>query len=1438
MVVEQNRVLQRQLDSSTSMGQKPFEDKESQYSNVPPFDRGNYLLWATLFKTKLSGRLREILTNPESLSISDQRNMNSCLFSALCFSLSAATPSAMGLIAGKLSTLEGDGLGLWNFLKSEEERLTWDKVLEANHQVGNFNIQNGEESSILRARVVNFGDRFRQIQNLLSEDQQNAIFFVQAISQQHPDIAEQIKGMSPDLTITLDQACDRFNSLISSGKSRAMVASASFSIGTSTRNGGARPICSYCKKTGHSINDCFRLKQLRSTSTSQQRSTSSQHDGPTTHGIVSSNSSRDNFVTNSKTNYCSGFNYNNISNKFGNNSVTSNLSTNGIGKSSPCVDSRTMDALSSREESFSNKAVEFIVDSGASRHMCIDCPISNAQCIRHRIQTADGSFLPANKSGNFGVLNSVLQAPLLSHNLMSVSSSVADGNTFVFDKHGVSIFKSDKVHISGDAISSGNIGSDGLYRLQIQSESSEVEPSTQQDLHAVSAPFSLPISSDFSSTVLVADVVDENEAFKWHCRFGHPATRLLRYLFLHRLVTSTSPLPRRFSRHDLTELSTCGCYGCIAGKQTMDDITRRPHRPPATSASSPPPVSVPKSNLKPGRLVCVDLLTSSVHGKFNFALTMIDVDSRYLWVYPLKTKNASEVLEKIKSWIRHLRLDHVEPQFFTTIRSDSGSEFTNKLLQSTLLQLGVKQQFSAPQHHVYLIERANRTLQSTTRAMLHHANLKQGYWIEALQCACYTLNRLPTRCNPFKTRYETFHGRKPDVSNLRIFGSICYRKKYDIHRKIWDTESTRCRFMGYGESDRSDRAWKLLNTKNSQMHYSDNVVFIETNLLASLDDTASLPVMAHGHDVEPAVLTLYQGPEPGGVVDPQPEVVAAMSRSLDPVIDPTETVLQINSLHHQQVHRALAVRVKSTIEGVTPTSLEQALSCDDKEHWMKSIQDEVDSLFSNGTLEVMKRPSHYVKALPIKYVFKIKTNKDGDVERYKTRCTAMGNLQDQHMDYEETFAPVVRQSSVRILLSVAAQNNFPVHQMDVDTAFLYGTLEEGDDPVYLKMPLNYPIPEELQQEDPNKLICRVRKGIYGLKQSPRLWNKNFNESMLRLGFKRFSSDMGLYSRCEGIKQLFVGLYVDDLVIVGSDIDAVVQFKKQIGEIYKMKDLGPINQLLGMDVRQDLEKGTVSLSQSKYIKSIIERFELSSCQSSPIPMDPALHLKPAENLATTFPYPQAIGSLLYLTSCTRPDISFAVNNLSRYLSCHDTSHATAAIQIMKYLKGTIDHGIVYSRQSNYELIGFSDSDHARCQITRRSVTGYVFTLGGSPISWRSKTQPTVALSSTEAEYMALAGTICEAEYLKRVLSEFNLSLPKLQIYSDNNGAIAIIKKGSTTDRTKHIDVQHHFVHERYVDGNFGLNEMRTHLMPADLFTKPLPKIPFLTHRDVLMKSVQA
>jgi hypothetical protein len=532
-----------------------------------------------------------------------------------------------------------------------------------------------------------------------------------------------------------------------------------------------------------------------------------------------------------------------------------------------------------------------------------------------------------------------------------------------------------------------------------------------------------------------------------------------------------------------------------------------------------------------------------------------------------------------------------------------------------------------------------------------------------------------------------------------------------------------------------------------------------------------------------------------------------------------------------------AERALSAGERLVPRSFKQAMASADVEEWKEAIAAENHSLLRNHTFTIMERPRG-IRVLGLKWVFKVKENSDGSVERYKARCTALGNLQREGFDYEETFSPVVRYSTLRTLLAVSSARKYIVHHMDVDTAFLYGRMPRGS-PIYTTIPDGYAIPSEL--EGKGNLVARVDKAIYGLKQSPRLWNQTIDSTMKKFAFNRSASDSCLYSRQQDGDDLYVTIFVDDLVIAGSSLAAVENFKNELKSEYNMKDLGAISFCLGMEISQDAD-GAYSLSQSKYIGDVLRRFGMANCNPSPIPMESGCKLSKSmspstpteEEAASKFPYREIVGSLMYLMVSTRPDIGYAVGQLAKFMNCHGPQHHAAATYLLRYIKGTQYIGIKYG-STELNLVGYSDSDWASDVDSRRSTTGYIFMLAGGPISWKSKCQPTVALSSTEAEYMALTATAQEAMSLRTLCEDFGVSTKSsaVLIYGDNQGALAMAQNPTMHHKSKHIDIKQHFIREKVADGEVQLQYLSTKLMLADALTKPLAKITLYGLRDTFM-----
>jgi hypothetical protein len=428
-------------------------------------------------------------------------------------------------------------------------------------------------------------------------------------------------------------------------------------------------------------------------------------------------------------------------------------------------------------------------------------------------------------------------------------------------------------------------------------------------------------------------------------------------------------------------------------------------------------------------------------------------------------------------------------------------------------------------------------------------------------------------------------------------------------------------------------------------------------------------------------------------------------------------------------------------------------------------------------------------------------------------------------------------------MALTAVRDYHLHGMDIETAFLYGELDPNDPIVYVQVPEGYPLPPELEKyRGTSRICCKVAKSIYGLKQSPRAFNKTFDKVMLKkLGFTRSKNDACLYVREEYGETMYVGVFVDDLIMAGSSEIAIERFKKEISEQFTMKDLGVLTRILGMEVNRWEDK-TLSLTQMKYIEDILERFKMTLCRPASTPMEPGMVLSRKMSPKTSkerqeaalFPYRELVGSLLYLSTHTRIDIAYTVSQLSRFMDCHGPAHHKAALHCLRYLKGSSDRGITYGTDKSEQLIGFSDSDWAKCIDSGRSVTGYVFYIGGGPISWTSKTQPTVAQSSTEAELMAANFTAKEAAHLRQLCADFNTDFIEepTPICEDNQGAIALSLNPVFHERSKHIKVKYFYVRDCVQQGEIKLHYVRTTKQLADVLTKATTKGTFDSMIDTL------
>ena len=451
-----------------------------------------------------------------------------------------------------------------------------------------------------------------------------------------------------------------------------------------------------------------------------------------------------------------------------------------------------------------------------------------------------------------------------------------------------------------------------------------------------------------------------------------------------------------------------------------------------------------------------------------------------------------------------------------------------------------------------------------------------------------------------------------------------------------------------------------------------------------------------------------------------------------------------------------------------------------------------------------------IKPIGCRWVYKLKHKPDGTVDRFKARLVAKGFTQTEAFDYFETFSPVVKLTTVRILLALATASDWFIHQLDVDNAFLHGDLHEE---IYMKPPPGLSLPQ------PN-LVCKLNKSLYGLKQASHNWNQKLTLELLLLGYTQSSADHSLFVKKSASDITALLVYVDDVVLTGNSIAEINAVKAHLHSRFHIKDLGPIKYFLGLEVSRSLD-GLV-LNQRKYCLDLISETGMLGCKPAPTPSDPSIKLHADEGALLPDPsfFRHLIGRLLYLTN-TRPDISFAVQQLSQFVSSPREPHMQQALRIIRYLKNAPGYGLLYKSNTSFKIQAFSDSDWATCATTRRSVSGYCVFLGTSLVAWKSKKQTTVSRSSSEAEYRALASLACELQWIQYLLQDLHFFVPTpYTAFCDNNFAIHIAKNLTFHERTKHIELDCHIIRQKLVDGLIHLLHVPSRSQLAYMFTKSL------------------
>ena len=1029
----------------------------------------------------------------------------------------------------------------------------------------------------------------------------------------------------------------------------------------------------------------------------------------------------------------------------------------------------------------------WIIDSGASQHMTFDRDaledfvefknhaIINLSDNRQILAYGKGTYRTIADLGD-GIqhiaLKDVLFVPDLEKNLLSVRAMTKLGAFVNFEGDQCRIIRSSKI------LATGKIQG-RLYKLNtIPTESVNTvskEPNTESSLEL------------------------------WHYRFGHLGMDNVKKLKHDNLVDG---MQIQLKKAEL-------CEPCIMGKH------HRSAYPKGTAKRATEPFEIIHSD------VCGPMSVKSLGGSSYF-VSFIDDFSRFTKVYFIMQK--SEVLVKFKEFV-----NFVKNQFGKTVkvlRSDNGGEYKSRLFADYLKEEGVIHQTTVPENPAQngTAERMNRTIVETARSMMCHAKVPQKFWAEAVNTAVYLRNRSPTTSLNGTTPYESWYGVKPDVSNLKVFGCVAFVHVEKNKRRKFDPKSCKTMFVGYPNGT---KGYKLFNLSSGSFIRSRDVIFAEKtfhDFTAEAKQKVNLffPDTWQPEDSTENKMLNGDNVNLGEQADNQPVGETFEDQFMRQV---AELAPHRNRRPpRRMIEECYTTSLTADID--EPVDINEAWNGQFEMQWKEATDAEYESLISNHTWDLVPLPKNQ-NVVGNRWVFKVKRNPDGSVDRFKARLVAQGYSQSEGIDYEEVFSPVVRFTSIRLLLALATVNDWHVHQMDVKTAFLQGTL---DSEIYMKQPAGY-----VSKDKPNH-VCKLRQSIYGLKQAARCWNNEIDNYLKSIDYCKSDADTCIYIksvRDEEGKVFFVilALWVDDILLFSNNAEMLMKEKEQLGMRFVVTDQGEVHHILGMVVKRDRANKTMKISQQKFLEGILKKFKMENCKPVTTPAEPGrkfMKLAEDEIPVDVQLYQQIIGSLTYAATATRPDIAAAVNMLSKFMTRPGKDHMEGAKRILRYIKGTIDYGLSYNASdSDCILIGYSDSDWAGDVETRHSTSGYVFKVYGNTVSWRSKKQNTVAKSTTEAEYVALSHATQEAIWLRRLLKDIREILDNAStIFEDNCGAIELSKNPRFHERTKHIDVSYHFVREQVKLNNIIVKYCPTQEMLADVMTKGLAKDTFQKFRDKL------
>lgn len=943
---------------------------------------------------------------------------------------------------------------------------------------------------------------------------------------------------------------------------------------------------------------------------------------------------------------------------------------------------------------------------------------------------------------------------------------------------------------------------------------------------------------------------------QWHERLGHVNFQDLLRMHSKGLTSDMEVLSKKLRF----------CLTCAEAKQTKSA------QPTADTSTSAPTDEI-------GAVLGIDLKTDMNPDRNGnkHLLTIVDYGSSFNRVYLLQSKN--EAAEHVMNFVPEF-----QRQYGVTVkvvRTDGGGEFQGREFVAFLKRHGIRQQLTLPDSSASngKVERMHRTIMNAGRAMLWASKLPERYWGDAARYASYIRNHLPTRANAdFKAPLHVLLDKPPKVGHILKFGSSC--TVHVAHKAGASLKKRAEKGIVIGVSEQQ-KGYRILIPRTKKIVVSADVQNVD-KLDVSDNEARTTLAELHGesgaegstdafdstkknYDENPANQAGDQGPSGADELDNSSPSLRSSKvgmvlrsqnqkrkkqNSIDAASDSGEDEYAGSPVSAAAIRRVFGTRKKSRtadfslphdliteVAGsaslmlttamtkmITPRNLTEAMATPEWPEWKAAIEKELADLQANGTWEVVRAPAG-ANMISSKWVFRIKFNNRGELERFKARLVARGFTQRYGIDFDQTYSPVLKITSLRLLVALAALWKRRLRQGDVPNAYVKAPL---DRPILMKPPKGTPVA--------NGTAWLLLKSLYGLKQSGLLWNREMNAFLLSLGFTRSKMDPCLYFRRYNSKLTLLGLYVDDVIIV-SEVDADSDWvMRQLGIKFDIKDMGVAAKCLGISIEHTNDG--ILLHQHDTIEELLREMGMAECRPVSTPMDPSIAFDDDLMMEQTTIMRRAIGSLLWISNCTRPDITAAVNYLARFVARPRQSHWQGVKRVLRYLRGTTAFGLNYKYGqgvgSKVAVTIYSDADWAGDSTDAKSVSGAVLMVNSSAISWASKKQASVALSTMESEYVAAAMAMKDAVWVKQLLVELRLWTAKeaVLLQVDNQSAIKSMTNEMSSPRTKHINIRYHFIRDVIQQGDVTVKYCPTQQQIADIMTKPLQRIVFERLRDQL------